>query len=196
MIRIGLTGGIGSGKSTITQLLTTIGVPVYISDIRSKQLTQSDPTIISGLKRLLGDDIYSADGLLNKKKMAQMIFNDKDLLAQVNGLIHPVVHNDFDRWAEEQGEAGVPYVVNEAAIMIENGGYKRMDKVIVVTAPLEQRIARTMARDNASREQVISRINNQMSDEEKVKYADFVITTDDKHFIIPEILKIHNELIK
>jgi len=194
MIKVGLTGGIGSGKSTITQLLTTIGVPVYISDIRSKELTQNNCEIRQGLKEILGNDIYGADGTLNKKKMAQMIFNDKALLERVNGLIHPIVHKDFDMWAAEQEKRGVPYVVNEAAIMVENGGYKRMDKLIVITAPLEQRIARTMARDNASREQILSRINNQMPDEEKTKKADYVITTDDKHFILPEILAIHNKL--
>lgn len=194
MIRIGLTGGIGSGKSTITQLFNTLGVPVYIADIRSKELTQNNTEIRNGLKSLLGDDIYGADGLLDKKRMAQMIFGDKDLLAKVNALIHPIVHHDFDMWAVEQEKKGACYVVNEAAIMVENGGYKRMDKLIVVTAPIEQRIERTMARDNATREQVEARINNQMPDEEKVKVADHVIVTDDKHFILPEILEIHKQL--
>lgn len=194
MIKLGITGGIGSGKSTITQMFRIIGVPVYVSDERSKYLSQTNSEIIAGLKQILGDDIYDEMGHLDRKRMASVIFADKEKLQKVNALIHPIVNRDFIEWTEEQKSKGVPYVVNEAAIMIESGSHKLMDKLLVVTAPVEQRVERVMKRDGVGEQQVKSRINNQMSDKEKVEIADYVIVTDDHHFIMPEILALDEEL--
>lgn len=193
MIKLGLTGGIGSGKSTITQMFRLLGVPVYVSDDRSKFLTQNNPVIIQGLKHLLGDYIYK-DGLLDKKLMASLIFNDKDLLNEVNHLIHPVVFQDFADWVKSYEQIGTKYVVNEAAIMVESGNYKQMDKLLVVTADVETRVRRVIARDCVTEQQVRSRINNQISDDVKVALADFVIRTDDTHFVLPELLRIDKQL--
>lgn len=193
MIKLGLTGGIGSGKSTITQMFRLLGVPVYVSDDRSKFLTQNNPIIIQGLKHLLGDYIYK-DGLLDKKLMASLIFNDKDLLNEVNHLIHPVVFQDFADWVKFYEQIGTKYVVNEAAIMVESGNYKQMDKLLVVTADVETRVRRVIARDCVTEQQVRSRINNQISDDAKVALADFVIRTDDTHFVLPELLRIDKQL--
>ena len=126
--------------------------------------------------------------------MASRIFTDKELLSKVNALIHPIVEEDFELWCEDKRCKGARYIINEAALLVENGSYKRYDYVIVVSAPYEERILRTMMRDGMSREQVMERINNQMSDEAKERVADEVIYTDDRHFIIPQILKIDKTL--
>jgi dephospho-CoA kinase len=194
MIRVGLTGGIGCGKSTIAEAFKVLGVNVYNSDMRAKWLNENDMRIISGLKELLGNEVYTPQGKLNRSYMASRIFTDKELLSKVNTLIHPIVEEDFELWCEDKRCKGARYIINEAALLIENGSYKRYDYVIVVSAPYEERILRTMMRDGMSREQVMERINNQMSDEAKVRVADEVIYTDDRHFIIPQILKIDKTL--
>lgn len=194
MIRVGLTGGIGCGKSTIAEAFKVLGVNVYNSDMRAKWLNENDVRIVSGLKELLGNEVYTPQGNLNRSYMASRIFTDKELLSKINALIHPIVEEDFELWCEDKRCKGARYIINEAALLVENGSYKRYDYVIVVSAPYEERILRTMIRDNMSREQVMERINNQMSDEAKVRVADEVIYTDDKHFIIPQILKIDKTL--
>lgn len=194
MKRVGLTGGIGSGKSNIAEAFKILGIGVYNSDKRAKWLNENDERIVAGLTKLLGKEVYFADGKLNKRYMAGRIFSDKKLLQEVNALIHPIVEEDFETWCKEQEAKGAKYIINEAALLVENGSYERYDYLIVVCAPYEQRVTRTMKRDNMTKEQVESRINNQMSDDEKREYADEVILTDDKHFIIPQIMKINNLL--
>ena len=194
MKRVGLTGGIGSGKSNIAEAFKILGIGVYNSDKRAKWLNENDERIVAGLTKLLGNEVYFADGKLNKRYMAGRIFSDKKLLQEVNALIHPIVEEDFETWCKEQEAKGAKYIINEAALLVENGSYERYDYLIVVCAPYEQRVTRTMKRDNMTKEQVESRINNQMSDDEKREYADEVILTDDKHFIIPQIMKINNLL--
>lgn len=194
MKKVGLTGGIGSGKSTVSQAFTSLGIPVYCSDIRSKMLVASDERIISGLKKILGNDIYSPTGELDKRQMASEIFTNKEKLACVNSLIHPIVNEDFANWTEEQKKLGAPYVINEAAIMIENGSYKLLDHIIIVTAPLELRIQRCIERDHVDRQAIEQRINNQMPENEKLSFANDILVTDDKHFILPQILEIHERL--
>lgn len=193
MIKIGITGGIGSGKSTITNFFRTLGIPIYSSDLRAKMLTQNNDNIINGLKQLISPNIYDANGQLDRKLMAQLIFNNETLRLQVNQLIHPAVRHDFAQWTNNY-ETKVPYVICEAAIMIESGSYADMDKIIVVTAPIEQRIVRTMTRDHITRDQVISRINTQMKDEQLIRYANYIVSTDDRHFIIPQLLTIDSDI--
>lgn len=193
MKRIGLTGGIGSGKTTIAQLFTTLGVPVYNCDKRAKQLMDSDADIQRSLIEIIGKNAI-VDGVVDRKMMASVIFNDKKKLESVNKLIHPAVGKDFEQWSENMASEGNAYVICEAAIMIGTTMESYMDKIIAVSVPLEERVERTMLRDNSSREMVMERISNQISDNEIVAKADFVISPDDKHFIINDILNIHEKL--
>lgn len=190
---IGLTGGIGSGKTTVAKMFQDLGVPVYIADEEAKKLNDTSKTIIKGLKKLLGGTIYSADGKLNRKKMASMIFNDAELLAKVNNLIHPEVAKHFEKWTALQT---VPYVLKEAAILFESGSHKNCDKVILVTAPEEIRIKRVMNRDKVSRGEVLSRMKNQWSEEEKRKLSDFIIENTDIAHTYSQVETLHMNLLK
>ena len=192
MLKVGLTGGIGSGKTTIAQTFATIGVKIYDCDQAAHRLTDSDPIIINGLKSMFGADIYK-DGLLNRKTLASIIFNDKDALSKVNALIHPSVTNDFNHWCDNRKSEGAQYVICETAILFECGMDKLMDKTILASLPTEMRIERAMARDSANREQIAARIRNQANNNFEQR-ADFVIVPDDKHFILPQILEINNQL--
>lgn len=168
---IGLTGGIGSGKTTVANMFSKLGVPIYIADAEAKKLTNSSKLIRRKLIELLGEDAYS-QGNLNRKYVADKIFNDKDLLEAVNKIIHPEVAAHFKTWAAKQK---TPYIIQEAAILFENGSYRNFDKIILVTAPKELRISRVAERDNASGAEIEQRMNNQWSDEKKAKLADFII---------------------
>lgn len=187
MIKLGITGGIGSGKSTVTNIFKILQVPVYIADIESKRLTESSPIIRSKLIELFGDKIYDGDKL-NKQLLASHIFNDKEKLDAVNSIIHPEVNKDFCKWVETNKNS--PIVVLETAILFESGMDKYTDKVITVYTPFEDRISRTMQRDNLSREKVIERINNQLPDEEKMERSDFVIHNDGSRSLIEQCLNI------
>ena len=194
MLKVGLTGGIGSGKTTVAQAFSSICVPVYNCDLAARRLMESNERIVSGLKRQFGDDIYGSDGLLDRKALAGIIFRDAQALAFVNGLVHPIVASDFLLWADNLAEAGKSWVLCEAAIMVESGMDKLMDKIIVVSLPREMRVERAMLRDNASREQIERRINNQSADDKLIDRADFIISPDDKHLIFPQILDIDRQL--
>lgn len=192
MLKVGLTGGIGSGKTTIAQTFATIGVKIYNCDQAAHRLTDSDPIIINGLKSMFGTDIYQG-GRLNRKALASIIFNDKDALSKVNALVHPRVTYDFNLWCDNRKSEGAKYVICETAILFECGMDKLMDKTILANLPTEMRIERAMARDSANREQIAARIRNQSNSNFEQK-ADFVIVPDDKHFILPQILEINNLL--
>lgn len=191
MIKLGITGGIGSGKSTVSTLLTLLGIPVYIADKESKRLTETSVVIKEQLIALFGEDLYQ-DGILNKALLASYIFSDKEKLEKVNKIIHPVVGNDFNEWVELNKTFEI--VAQEAAILFESGFDKLVDKVVVVYTPLEMRISRTMQRDGVSREKVLERIENQMSDEKKVELSDFVIVNDGTISLIEQVLEIINKL--
>ena len=190
MLRVGITGGIGSGKTTVAKAFGALGVAVYNCDSQAKRLMAEDEGLRSSLKRLLGDDIYSPDGVLQRRKMASMIFADKELLVRTNQIVHPAVFADFMSWSVEREREGAAWVLCEAAVMIENGYSQRLDRLIVTSLPLEVRVERTMARDGATREEVLRRIGNQASDDELRAAADYVIVPDDRHFILPQIIEI------
>lgn len=183
MKKIGLTGGIGSGKSTVARILLAMGYPVYFSDDRSKQLTQTHPDIRKGLTELIGTQIYR-DNRLDRSALALAIFSDGALREKVNQIIHPVVRADFDRWVEEQTHS---IVFNEAAILFETGAAERFDAMVLVTAPLELRIQRVMKRDLCSHEEVVSRINHQWTDAQKMLLADAVIVNDEVQPLIKQV---------
>lgn len=166
-----ITGGIGSGKTTVAKMLASYGIPVYYADDEAKQLTATSPEIRRELTALLGTEIFE-DGTLNRKLMAEKIFNDAELLAKTNAIIHPRVANHFIEWVQKQT---TPYVLKEAAILFESGSYRQCHKTILVTAPKSVRIARVMARDKVTEDQVLARMKNQWEDEKKMKMADFVI---------------------
>lgn len=194
MLKIGITGGIGSGKTTICRIFETLGIPVYYSDIRAKVLMVENPSLIANIKNVFGEEAYLEDGSLNRAYIGQIAFNDKAKLAELNGIVHPAVFEDGNEWAEMQKD--VPYTLKEAALIFEGGGQQFLDKVITVFAPKEVRIRRVIERDKTERSAVEARINKQMPDEEKVRLADFVIYNDGKQSLIQQVLKIHNELLK
>lgn len=187
MIKIGITGGIGSGKSTVCSLFQVLGIPVYNADNEAKNLMVNDATLKNNIINLLGAETYK-NGELNREFIASKVFKDTDLLKKLNDIVHPAVKKDFIAWSEKQI---APYVIYEAALMIESGSYKLLDKVIVVTAPLEQRIARVCERDKVHQEKVLARIKNQLGQEEMLKYADHVITNDGKTSLISQVLELH-----
>jgi dephospho-CoA kinase len=191
MKRIGLTGGIGSGKSFIAQIIEHMGYPVYYSDARAKELTKSNPTIKMGLISLFGEEVYEGNQL-NSELIASKIFNDDELRTTVNELIHPIVRADFENWALNQHSA---LVFNEAAILFEMGSYQNFDATILVCAPTELKIARVMKRENCSREAVMERMNKQWSDEEKLKLADYSILNDDETPVLIQLEAVINELL-
>jgi len=192
MIKVGVTGGIGSGKTSICKIFEVLNIPVYYSDDRAKALMISDNRLISEIKKLFGDNAYLDDGVLNRKLIGSIVFKDQTKLDALNHLVHPVVHRDSKRWNAEQISK---YTLREAAIMIESGGYKMIDKLILVYTPKEIRIERVMKRDQVSREIVLDRMSKQMSDIDKMDYADYLIYNDGKTSLIKQVLQIHEDLL-
>lgn len=190
-IKIGITGGIGSGKSVVSHLLEVMGVPVYISDIETKKLTATDDCIRRKLITLLGEDVY-AGGVLNKTLLANYLFSSPEHARQVNGIIHPRVKADFRQWAERHGD--FPIVGIESAILIEAGFAGEVDAVVMVYASRETRLQRAMKRDGATRELIENRMRSQMNDEEKCRQANFVIINEGETPLIPQVLELITSL--
>lgn len=179
-MRIGVTGGIGSGKSFVCQIIERIGYPVYYSDNESKLIVDSNKQIKEQLISLLGDTVYQ-NNQLNRTFLAQQLFLSNEIRQQVNAIIHPVVRAQFDLWASQQQ---AKFVFNEAAILFETGSYKQFDKTILVTAPIELRIQRTMQRSNLTLEEVEHRMEAQWEDDRKVSLADYVIVNDGQPLLV------------
>ncbi len=177
VIKIGITGGIGSGKSFFSSRLKEYGIPVFDSDSEAKKLMLVSPFIVSSLKSLLGDNVY-IDGKLNKSLIADYIFSSPTNAHKINSIVHPCVKKEFLSWVNEHFNSGDRIVAIESAILLESGFDDIVDKVVTVHAPLELRISRVMKRDHTSREKVLERINSQMSDDERNQRADFVIEND------------------
>jgi dephospho-CoA kinase len=192
MLTVGITGGIGSGKSTVCKVFRVLGVPVFQADTVARNLQNEDPLIQSGLTDIFGPGIYDSYGNLNRKKIAEIIFNDKLLLDKVNNLIHPAVHLEFEKW--KKSKSTFPYVLYEAAILFETGSYRSFDYVIMVMTEEKERIARVMERDSVSEEAIKQRMLFQMPDTQKIKLADFVIENNDNQMIIPKILELNKIL--
>ena len=196
MLKAGITGGIGSGKTTVCKMFEKLGIPVYYADDRAKYLMQHEHFLIDQIKKNFGDDVY-VNGTLDRKLLASKVFNDPARLALLNSLVHPAVFRDTERWMEEQKEKKVAYILKEAALLVETGGYKALDKLIVVTAPLNVRVARVTERDKTSEEEIMARVNNQLPEEEKVKLADFVVTNNaGLEELEQQVLKIHQKMIE
>ncbi|MBK7094393.1 MAG: dephospho-CoA kinase [Saprospiraceae bacterium] len=187
MIKIGITGGIGSGKTTVCSIFQYLSVPVYNADYEAKKLMVNDKNLRKKIIALLGTDSYKNDEL-NRQFIAAQIFNDQELLTKLNSYVHPIVKQDFIKWSSKQK---APYAIYEAALMIESESYKLLDKLIVVTAPMELRIDRVCQRDYVDPDKVMERIRNQMSQEEMLMYADHVITNDGKISLIKQVVELH-----
>lgn len=190
---IGITGGIGSGKTTVCKIFESLNIPVYYADVRARFLMNHDSELKSRIREILGKDAYHRNGRLNRAFVAQTIFNNKSLLQAINGVVHPAVHQDSVTWF--QGLKDVPYALYEAALLVENGSYKSFNKLIVVAAPEELRIERVMKRDKVKKKQVADRIKNQLSESDKIAVADYIINNDETESIDILVKELHHQIL-
>jgi dephospho-CoA kinase len=192
MLKVGLTGGIGSGKTTVAKIFETLGVPVYYADEAARHLMNTDPGIREAIIEHFGSNSYN-EGQLNRKYVASIVFNDKEKLELLNSITHPATISHASEWIQQQN---TPYIIKEAALMFESDAYLSMDKVIGVHSPLDLRIERTMQRDHVTREEVLKRIHRQMDEDEKMNRCDFVMINDEKQLLIPQVIALHEEFMK
>lgn len=193
MLKIGLTGGIGSGKSMVAIVFEKLGTSIFYADIEAKKFLEND-IVKHNLREYWGEIIFQSSGEINKAELAQIVFSSAKELTKLNKLIHPLLMQEFSKWCDIQKQKGAKYVIIEAAILFEAGFDKFIDKSICVTAPIEQRIIRVMERDGASREQVVARMNNQWKQNEIIKKSDFEITNANNEMIINSIVELHEML--
>lgn len=191
MIKIGVTGGIGSGKSTICRIFEVLGIPVYYADAEAKRLMQSDPALIAAIRDHFGSAVYDAEGNLDRGLLARQVFGNKEKLDQLNALVHPVTVRNADEWAFRQTS---PYVLKEAALMFESEAFHHVDKVIGVSAPQALRIQRAMQRDHITRDEVLKRMQHQLDEAVKMHLCDYIIYNDEQEAVIPQVLKLHERL--
>lgn len=190
-LKLGVTGGMGSGKTTVCKVFSVLGIPVFSADEEARRIMDSDREIIHKINSIAGKDLYS-EGYLNRKELADLIFNNKDLLENVNSVVHPVVFRYFTEWVNLQTS---PYAIIEAAILFESGASLLTDRILTVVTPIEERIDRLVRGMKFSREQVIERIRNQVDDNFRIEKSDFIIYNSEKDMILPAILKIHREML-
>ena|ERR1700761_7988335 len=193
MLKIGITGNIGSGKTTVSKLFELMGIPVFYADDAAKNIMVTDEILVKEIEKAFGSESYFSDGSLNRKHIAGIVFNDEHQLAKLNSITHPAVFRAFDNWVAQIVDT--PYVVKEAALLFESTSYKMCDKSIMVSAPLEMRIKRVMQRDGITRAEVESRNSRQFSEEKKIALADYVIQNDETTLIIPQVLALHKEFL-
>lgn len=188
---VGLTGGIGSGKTTVAKMFEALGIPVYIADLEAKNLTVTSASIRKAVIELLGEEAYLGKEL-NREFIASKVFKDESLLKKLNTIIHPKVRSHFKKWLKKQV---APYCIKEAAILFENEGYKECDYMVLVTAPENVRIERVMKRDHAEKEAVLRRMQHQWSDEKKAPLADFIINNSTHEDTSKQVFEIHNYIM-
>jgi dephospho-CoA kinase len=193
MLKIGITGNIGGGKTTVSKIFEVLGIPVFYADDAAKKVMTNDPLLVNDLKTAFGTEAYFSDGTLNRKYIATIVFNNEAELNKLNSLVHPAVFRAFDSWVEQIKDA--PYVIKEAALLFESSSYKMCDYSVMVTAPVELRIQRVMQRDSLTRVEVESRNTRQFSEEKKAKLANYVILNDDTELVIPQVLKLHQQFL-
>lgn len=192
MIRVGLTGGIGSGKTTVGRVFRTIGIPVFEADAEGRRLLVNDLGLKHAVVERFGASVLKED-VIDRAALANIVFQDATALKDLNALIHPAVRAAFDRWTSEQRS---PYVIMEAAVLAESGGHRTMDSIVVVSAPEAIRIQRVMERDGVREDAVRARMANQVSEAERLAIADHVIHNDDTRLVIPQVLEVHAALLK
>ena len=191
-IRLGITGGMGSGKSTVAAIFATLGIPVYQADDAAKRLMNEDETLKEQLKKHFGEAAYT-NGRLNRSYMATEVFNSKNKLALLNSIVHPATISDGEKWMQQQT---APYAIKEAAIIFESGSQRWLDYIIGVYAPVTLRIYRSMKRDAISKEEVNARLNRQMDDDIKMKLCDTVIINDEQQALLPQVMKVHTAILQ
>ncbi len=192
MLKVGITGGIGSGKTTVCKIFERFGIPIYYADDRAKLLMKTNAGIIDKVKNIFGNKAYLKSGELNRKHIASQAFSTPEKLKALNEIVHPAVAKDTLDWNNEQENAS--YTLKEAALIVETGGHKLLDKLIVVSAPQDVRIQRVMDRDDVSKSAVLARMDKQLPEEEKLKHADYIINNDGTQSLLLQIWKIHIEL--
>lgn len=191
MLRVGLTGGIGSGKSTVAKVFEVLGIPVYYADDTSKRLMNENEELKNKIKINFGKDAY-ANGQLNRNYLSSIVFNNSEKLGLLNSIVHPATLKDGEEWMRKQT---APYIIKEAALIFESGAHQFLDKVIGVSAPVAVRMNRVMQRDTVSREAVIKRIDRQIDEAIKMRLCDYVIINDEQELLLPQVLKLHEILL-
>jgi dephospho-CoA kinase len=191
MLKIGLTGGIGSGKSTVAKVFETLGVPVYYADEAAKRLMNDDELLKEKLQQHFGKETY-VDEKLNRSYLSSIVFNNADKLALLNSIVHPATIADAAKWMLRQTS---PYVIKEAALIFESGSQQGLDKVIGVYAPAALRIQRVIKRDNISRDEIVARMNKQIDEEIKMRLCDYVIKNDEQEMVLPQVLELHEKFL-
>ena len=193
MLKIGITGNIGGGKTTVSKIFEVLEIPVFYADDAAKKVMVEDIILIDAIKSAFGHEAYFSDGSLNRKYIASIVFNDEAELAKLNSIVHPAVFRAFDTWTAQVKNA--PYVIKEAALLFESTSYKMCDYSIMVTAPLELRIERVLKRDGLTRTEIENRNAKQFSEEKKTQLADFVVRNDDTELVIPQVLELHKQFL-
>lgn len=191
MLKIGLTGGIGSGKTTVAKIFETLGVPIYYADDVAKQLMQEDNVLKQSIINIFGKDSYTTDGQLNRFYLSAIVFNNPHQLKQLNAIVHPATIQHAEQWMQQQA----PYVIKEAALIFESGSQSTLDYVIGVYAPQALRIQRVMQRDHIDKEKILQRMQNQIEENIKMRLCDKIIQNDDQHPLIQQVLNMHNHLL-
>lgn len=194
MLKIGITGGIGSGKTLVCEIFNKLGVPIFSADDEAKKLIDSNAKIKSKIIKHFGKSILNDQKIIDQKKLAAIVFNNKKELAALNKIVHQGTFDAFEKWTKKHKKE--KYIIKEAAIMFESGAHKTVDYVITVSAPMAIRINRIQNRDGSDLKQIKARIKNQLSDAERKKRSDFVITNDEKKALIPQVLNIHHKILK
>lgn len=192
MLKIGLTGGIGSGKTTVAKIFELLNVPVYYADEASKRLYHTDKDLIADIKKNFGEDVYTNEQL-NRSKLASIVFNDPDKLELLNQLVHPPTIRDAEEWMNKQT---APYVIKEAALLFESGSAAGLHYIIGVKAPSHLRIKRVIDRDGLSREEILSRATKQIDEDIKMRLCDFVINNNEQELVLPQVLELHDKFLK
>lgn len=195
MLKIGITGGIGSGKTTVCKVFETLGIPVFYADTVAKSIMVIDPLLVEGVKAAFGKRSYFEDGKLNNKHIAGIVFNDTERLAELNSLVHPAVFRAFDQWLLSL-PGNPPYILKEAALLFESDSYKMCDKSLLVIAPHQVKLDRVIARDAVTADQVTARMDKQFTDEQKLKLADFVLYNNEKQSLISQVMELHQQFLQ
>jgi len=191
VLKVGLTGGIGSGKSTVAQIFEVLGIPVYYADMAAKKIMNEDEELRSAITNIFGEQAYT-NNILDRKYLSSIVFSDPAKLKQLNALVHPATKKDGEAWMQQQTS---PYAIHEAALIFEAKVSDRLDFVIGVSSPIELRIKRAMERDKVSREEVLKRIDQQLDEEVKMSKCDFFLLNDEQQLLIPQVLELHEKLI-